>query len=161
MPLVTYDEATLRILELLQQNAELSVAELAAAVGLSSSPCWRRVNELKETGVVKGAVTLVDASMLGLAVNVFVHISLKLQDQASLEVFDTAVKSMPEVMECYLMTGESDYLLRIVVEDIRKYQSFVIDRLTTIPCVSNIRSSFALGQIKYTTALPIDHLRKK
>ncbi len=161
MPDIAFDAATLKILDLLQQNADLSTAELAAAAGLSASPCWRRVNDLKENGVIKGTVALVDAQALGLAVNVFVHISLKQQDRASLEVFDQAVRSMPEVMECYLMTGESDYLLRVVVEDLRKYQSLVIDRLTIIEGVASIRSSFALGQIKYTTALPTDHLRGK
>ncbi|WP_024896522.1 Lrp/AsnC family transcriptional regulator [Brucella rhizosphaerae] len=160
MPAVSYDAATLKLLDLLQNNAELSTAELALATGLSASPCWRRVNDLKESGVIKGTVALVDAQSLGLTVNVFVHISLKQQDRASLDIFDEAVRSMPEVMECYLMTGEADYLLRVVVEDLRKYQALVIDRLTTIPCVANIRSSFALGQVKYTTALPTTHLRK-
>lgn len=160
MPAVSYDAATLKILDLLQNNAELSTAELALATGLSASPCWRRVNDLKESGVIKGTVALVDAQSLGLTVNVFVHISLKQQDRASLDIFDEAVRSMPEVMECYLMTGEADYLLRVVVEDLRKYQALVIDRLTTIPCVANIRSSFALGQVKYTTTLPTTHLRK-
>ncbi|RYG95418.1 MAG: Lrp/AsnC family transcriptional regulator, partial [Alphaproteobacteria bacterium] len=97
MPSDSYDPATLKLLDLLQNNAELSTAELAAATGLSASPCWRRINDLKASGVIKGTVALVDAQSLGLAVNVFVHISLKQQDRASLDIFDEAVRSMPEV----------------------------------------------------------------
>lgn len=155
----SFDAATIRILDLLQQNAEISTADLAEATGLSASPCWRRVNELKESGVIKGSVALVDAFALGLAVNVFVHVSLKQQDRASLDVFSAAIRTKPEIVECYLMTGESDYMLRVVVEDLLKYQALVVDFLTTIPGVSSIRSSFALSQIKYTTALPTEHLR--
>lgn len=156
---MTFDSASIRILDLLQQNAELSTAELAESTGLSASPCWRRVNELKERGVIKGSVALVDAASLGLAVNVFVHVSLKQQDRSSLDVFNAAIRTKPEIVECYLMTGESDYMLRVVVEDLMKYQALVVDFLTTIPGVASIRSSFALSQIKYTTALPTEHLK--
>lgn len=153
------DPASLRILDLLQQNAEISISELAEATGLSASPCWRRVNELKENGVIKGTVALVDAPSLGLAVNVFVQVSLKQQDRQSLDIFDAAIRTKPEIVECYLMTGEADYMLRVVVEDLSKFQALVVDFLTLIPCVANIRSSFALSQIKYTTALPTGHLK--
>ena len=155
------DAASIRILDLLQQNAEMSVAELAEATGLSASPCWRRVNELKESGVIKGSVALVDAPALGLAVNVFVQVSLKQQDRQSLDIFDAAILTKPEIVECYLMTGEADYMLRVVVEDLPKFQALGVDFLTLIPCVANIRSSFALSQIKYTTALPTGHLKGK
>lgn len=155
----TLDPASIRILDLLQQNAEMSVSELAEATGLSASPCWRRVNDLKESGVIKGSVALVDAQALGLAVNVFVQVSLKQQDRESLDVFNAAIRTKPEIVECYLMTGEADYMLRVVVEDLMKFQALVVDFLTRIPGVANIRSSFALSQIKYTTALPTGHLK--
>lgn len=155
------DDASLRILDALQANAELSNAELADLVGLSASPCWRRVADMKENGVLRGAVTLVDPAALGLAINVFVHVSLKLQDKQSLEVFTNAIKERPEVMECYLMSGEADFMLRVVSEDLTKYQTLLLDCLTTIPVVASIRSSFALSQVKYTTALPTNHLRRR
>ncbi len=153
------DDASLRILDALQENAELSNAELAEMVGLSTSPCWRRVSEMKESGVLRGAVTLVDPAALGLAINVFVHVSLKLQDKQSLEVFTNVIRERPEVMECYLMSGEADFMLRVVSEDLTKYQTLLLDCLTTIPVVASIKSSFALSQVKYTTALPTNHLR--
>ncbi len=153
------DSTSIRILDALQANSEISNAELAEQVGLSPSPCWRRVADLKAQGVIRGSVSLVDPHALGLAVNVFVHVSLKHQDKASLEIFDAAIRERPEVMECYLMSGEADYLLRVVVEDLIKFQELMTEVLTRIPVVSNIRSSFALSQVKYTTALPTDHLK--
>lgn len=155
------DPASIRILDLLQQNAERSISDLAEASGLSASPCWRRVNDLKESGVIKGTVALVDAPSLGLAVNVFVQVSLKQQDRQSLDIFNAAIRTKPEIVECYLMTGEADYMLRVIVEDLAKFQVLVVDFLTLIPGVANIRSSFALSQIKYTTALPTEHLKGK
>ena len=154
---IELDETSLRILDLLQQNADISNAELAERVGLSTSPCWRRVTEMKEKGVLRGAVMLADPLSLGLAVNVFVHVSLKQQDKVSLRHFTDAISERPEVMECYLMTGESDFLLRVVVENLQKYQLLMMDCLTQIESVSSIRSSFALSQVKYTTALPTQH----
>ncbi|WP_455810627.1 Lrp/AsnC family transcriptional regulator [Pseudomonas graminis] len=156
---IELDETSLRILDLLQENADISNAELAERVGLSTSPCWRRVTEMKEKGVLRGAVMLADPLSLGLAVNVFVHVSLKQQDKVSLRHFTDAISERPEVMECYLMTGESDFLLRVVVENLQKYQLLMMDCLTQIESVSSIRSSFALSQVKYTTALPTQHLR--
>lgn len=154
------DEISLRILDVLQQDSSLSNAELAERVGISASPCWRRVAELRERGLLRASVALVDPLGLGLAVNVFVHVTLKQQDKASLKVFTDAIAGRPEVMECYLMTGEADFLLRVVVEDLPRYQELMLDCLTQIPGVSNIRSSFALDQVKYTTALPTGHLRR-
>ncbi|MGC5778760.1 Lrp/AsnC family transcriptional regulator [Methylobacterium sp. NFXW15] len=154
------DPASLRILERLQQNSEISTSDLAESVGLSTSPCWRRVNDLKAAGVIRGCVAVVDPLSVGLPVNVFVHVSLEKQTQAALQAFDEAVRSRPEVMECYLMSGEADYLLRVVLEDLSQYQQLVLDHLTRIPGVASIRSSFALGQVKYTTALPLGHLQR-
>ncbi|WP_244111548.1 Lrp/AsnC family transcriptional regulator [Burkholderia gladioli] len=157
---IALDEASLRILDALQENSELSNAELAERVGLSASPCWRRVAELKQHGMLRGSVALVDPLKLGLTVNVFVHVSLKQQDKTSLEVFTHAISQRPEVMECYLMSGEADFMLRVVIEDLARYQTLLLDCLTQIPGVASIRSSFALSQVKYTTALPTGHLRK-
>lgn len=156
----TLDATSIRILNLLQENCEISNNDLAMAAGISASPCWRRVNDMKNQGVIQRSVAIVNPLALGLAVNVFVHVSLTHQDKHSLEIFNKAVKTRPEVMECYLMSGESDYMLRVVVEDLMKFQELILDFLTKIPVVSNIRSSFALSQIKYTTALPTGHLDK-
>lgn len=153
------DLASLRILDALQENAELSNADLAERVALSASPCWRRVAQMRADGVIRGSVMLVDPAKLGLLVNVFVHLTLARQDKASLKAFTDAIEGRPEVMECYLMTGTEDYLLRVVVEDLPHYQEFLLEVLTQIPGVANIRSSFALEQVKYTTALPTRHLR--
>lgn len=158
---IELDDASLRILDALQQDAGLSNAELAERVGLSASPCWRRVAELKQAGVIRGAVTLVDPLKLGLAVNVFVHVTLRQQDKDSLELFTRAIDQRPEVMECYLMSGEADFMLRVVIEDLVKYQTLLLECLTQIPCVASIRSSFALSQVKYSTVLPTGHLRRR
>ncbi|MEJ4047194.1 Lrp/AsnC family transcriptional regulator [Erwinia sp. SLM-02] len=152
------DEVSLKILDILQKQADISNAELAERVGLSVSPCWRRVTEMREKGVIRGSVMLVDPESLGLEVNVFVHVTLRHQDKQSLEEFTSTVSNRPEVMECYLMTGEADYLLRVVVENLKKYQVFIQECLTQIRSVASIRSSFALSQVKYTTALPTEHL---
>ncbi|MBJ7263644.1 MAG: Lrp/AsnC family transcriptional regulator [Burkholderiaceae bacterium] len=157
---IELDEASLRILDALQEDAEISNAELADRVGLSASPCWRRVADLKHHGVIRGAVSLVDPLKLGLAVNVFVHVTLKQQDKTSLEVFTQAISQRPEVMECYLMSGEADFMLRVVIEDLIKFQTLLLECLTQIPSVASIRSSFALSQVKYTTALPTGHVRR-
>lgn len=159
MKRVELDEFSLRILDALQENAEISNADLAERIGLSASPCYRRVADLKQNGVIRRSVVLVDPIALGLHLNVFVHVSLKNQDKDSLEVFTQAIEQRPEVMECYLMSGEADFLLRVAIEDLKKYQELLLECLTQIPCVASIRSSFALDQVKYTTALPTWHLR--
>ena len=130
--------------------------ELAEASGVSASPCWRRVRELERTGVISRYVTLVDPSSVGLPVSVFIQVSLEKQVEAALEDFERVVLERPEVMECYLMTGDADYLLRVVVADLEAYERFLMNHLTRIPTVANIRSSFALKQVKYRTALPLE-----
>lgn len=157
---VQLDEVSLRILDILQHNADISNTELAEKVGLSVSPCWRRVAEMKENHVIRGSVMLVDPLKLGLAVNVFVHVSLRQQDKTSLQKFTEAISDREEIMECYLMTGEADFLLRVVVEDLQKYQVLIMECLTQIEGVASIRSSFALNQVKYTTVLPTRHLKR-
>ncbi len=156
MPQPRLDAIDRRILRHLQDNARISNVDLAARVGVSPSPCWRRVRELEKAGVISDYVTLVDAASVGLTVSVFVSVSLERQVELALEVFQDAIRDRPEVMECYLMTGEADYLLRVVVPDLMAYERFLMDHLTRVPGIASIKSSFALKQVKYRTALPLD-----
>ena len=158
MPRTPWDRYDRRILEVLQASARMSNADLAEAIGLSASPVWRRVRRLEESGVIREHVTLLDPEAIGLPVNVWVHVTLEEQVERRLEHFENAIVARPEVMECYLMTGESDYLLRVVVPDIAAYQAFLLEHLTRIEGIASIKSSFALKQVKYKTALPLDHL---
>lgn len=155
MPDTDLDAIDRRILDRLQEDGRVSNVELANDVGISSSPCWRRVRELEKRGVISGYVALVDAAAVGLPVSVFVQVTLERQIEAALETFEAAVKARPEVMECYLMTGDADYLLRVVVSDLPTYEAFLKDHLTRIPGIANIKSSFALNQVKYRTSLPL------
>ena len=152
----TLDDIDRRILTALQQNARISNVELADAVGISPSPCWRRVRDLEQKGVISRYVTLLDPAAIGLPVSVFVQVSLERQVERALEEFEAAVADWPEVMECYLMTGDADYLLRVVAADLDAYHRFLVDHLTRVPGVASIKSSFALKQVKYGTALPVN-----
>jgi Lrp/AsnC family transcriptional regulator, leucine-responsive regulatory protein len=152
---VGLDEIDRRILPALQQNARLSITELADRVGLSPSPCWRRVRALEAAGVIHRYVTLVNPTAVGLPVSVFISVSLERQIETALETFEAAVLKRPEVMECYLMTGDADYLLRVVVPDLQAYERFLMDHLTRIPGIASIKSSFALRPVTYRTDLPI------
>lgn len=154
------DSTDFRILGCLQQDASLTNVELAGKVSLSPSPTLARVKKLEADGVISRYVALVDPHALGLKVNVFVRVSLEKQEAAALEHFEKAVSHFDEVMEVYLMTGDEDYLLRIVVPDIQALERFILENLTRIPGIKNIKSSFAPKQVKYKTALPIpDRLR--
>jgi Lrp/AsnC family transcriptional regulator, leucine-responsive regulatory protein len=145
-----------KILALLQEDARLANVELADKVGLSPSPCLRRVRELETAGVIRRYVTLLDPAAVGLPVSVFVNVTLERQVEQALERFETVILKRPEVMECYLMTGDADYLLRVVIADLSAYERFLIEHLTRVPGVASIKSSFALKQVKYRTALPVD-----
>ena len=155
-----FDLTDFRILSCLQQDASLTNVELAGKISLSPSPTLSRVKKLEADGVISRYVALVNPHALGLKVNVFVRVSLEKQEAAALEQFEKAVSHFDEVMEVYLMTGDEDYLLRIVVPDIQALERFILENLTRIPGIKNIKSSFALKQVKYKTALPIpDRLR--
>ena len=156
MPKTTIDEIDRKILAQLQQDARVSNTELAERVGLSAAPCLRRVRALEERRVISQYVTLVDPAALELGVTVFVQISLDLQVEDRLEIFERAIVRRPEVLECYLMTGDADYLVRVVVTDVAAYERFLKDVLTRVPGVAGIKSSFALKQVKYSTVLPLD-----
>jgi Lrp/AsnC family transcriptional regulator, leucine-responsive regulatory protein len=149
------DRIDIGILSQLQQNARITNAELARAVNLSPTPCFNRVRALEKLGLFKQQVTLLDPGPLGLHINVFIQVSLEKQAEDALLRFEEAISERPEVMECYLMTGDADYLLRVMMPNIQALQRFIVERLTTIPGVSNIRSSFALKQVRYKTALPL------
>ena len=149
------DAIDYRILEALQRYARISNVELARAVNLSPSPCLARVRALEAAGHIQRYVTLLDPAKLGLTVNVLVQVTLEKQIEPALEVFERAVRERPEVMECYLMTGDADYLLRVVVADVPAFERFILGFLSRVPGVDNIKSSFALKQVKYQTALPL------
>ncbi len=152
---VSLDETDWRILVALQDDARLTNADLAEKVFLSPSPCLRRVRDLEQAGLIRRYVTLLDPLKLGLTVSVFIQVSLEKQMRGALDTFENSVLARDEVMECYLMTGDADYLLRVVVSDMQSLERFIVDYLAKIPGVSNIRSSFALKQVKYKTALPL------
>lgn len=158
MPKHPLDAIDRRILGQLQENARISNADLARAVGLSPSPCLRRVRELEKEGIVRGYVALLKPGAVGLPVSIFVQVTLERQVEGALEEFERAIGARPEVMECYLMTGDADYLLRVVVPDLPAYERFLMDHLTRIPGVAGIKSSVSLKQIKYRTALPLGPL---
>lgn len=151
----TLDPTDLRILARLQDDARLSNVDLARAVDLSPSPCLARVRRLEEAGFISRYVTLLDPIRMGLTVSVFIQVRLEKQVERSLETFERAMQERPEVMECYLMTGTSDYLLRVVVADIPALERFIVEFLSKVPGIGNIQSSFALKQVKYQTALPL------
>ncbi|WP_418125907.1 Lrp/AsnC family transcriptional regulator [Variovorax sp. 160MFSha2.1] len=151
------DSMDRKILELLQQNAEWQVAELAAQVGLSQTPCWRRIQRLKEAGVITRSVTLVDPQKVNVGVTVFVAVRTRTHSQTWFEHFKAVVDVIPEVVEFYRMSGDIDYLLRVVVPDIAAYDK-VYKRLTADTDLSDVSSSFAMEEIKFTTALPLSYV---
>ena len=152
---ISLDNTDRKILAALQADASLTNVELARRVHLSPSPCLARVKALQKAGIIRRQVALLDPEAVGLGVSVFVSISLREQSTAALAKFERQIESCDEVMECYLMTGDADYLLRVVVADIRAFERFVLERLSPIPGVEKIRSSFTLKQVRYKTELPL------
>jgi DNA-binding Lrp family transcriptional regulator len=149
------DAIDLRILRELQHDGSLSNVALARRVHLSPSPCLARVKALQAAGLIQRYVALLDARQLGLHLNVFISISLKQQSRAALEAFEARIAAREEVMECYLMTGDSDYLLRVALPDMAALERFILEQLSPIAEIEKIRSSFALKQVRYKTALPL------
>ncbi len=143
------------ILKILQKDGRIANVDLAEKAGLSASPCARRVKQLEDAGIIARYAALIDQKSVGLPVNVFVNVTLERQVEGALQKFEAAILQRPEVMECYLMTGEADYFLRVVVADLDAYERFLIEHLTRVPGIANIKSSFALKQIAYRTELPI------
>lgn len=156
MPIMNLDPIDKRILAELQRNGRISNVDLATAVGLSPSPCLRRVRDMERAGVIDRYAAILDQGAAGYALSIFVQVTLERQIETALEAFERIIAGRPEVMECYLMTGDADYLLRIVVPDVAAYEEFLKNHLTRVPGVSSIKSSFALNRVKYETALPLD-----
>jgi len=152
------DSIDRKILALLQDDGRMSIADLAEKVGLSPSPCLRRVRLLEEAGVIARYVAVLDQQAVALPVSVFVSIKLESQREEALDGFAKALQRRPEVLECYLMTGPRDYLLRVVVADLAAYEHFLKQKLTRLSGIGSIESSFALEQVKYTNVLPLDPL---
>lgn len=150
------DDIDRRILRLLQENADLSVAEVAEQVGLSASPCWRRIQKLEAEGVIERRVALLNPEKMNVGVTVFVAIRTSQHDEAWLHDFAHKVTRIPEVVELYRMSGEIDYMMRVVVPDIKAYDD-VYKRLIAAVPLFDVSSSFAMEAIKYTTALPVDY----
>lgn len=149
------DAIDLRILAALQADGSLSNVELARRVHLSPSPCLARVKALEAAGIIERYVALANAAALGLGLNVFISISLKTQSKEALAAFEQSIAEHEQVMECYLMTGDSDYLIRVVIADISALERFILEQLTPIPGIEKIRTSFTLKQVRYKTALPL------
>jgi Lrp/AsnC family transcriptional regulator, leucine-responsive regulatory protein len=160
MPPIELDATDWKILDLLQQEARISNVDLARAVHLSPSPCLNRVRALESSRVIARYVTLLDPLQVGLTVSVFIQVSLEKQMRNALDTFEASVHAREEVMECYLMTGDADYLLRVIVSDMQSLERFIVDYLAKIPGVASIKSSFALKQVKYKTALPLPESQK-
>ena len=156
MPKPNLDAVDRKILAQLQSDGRMSLSDLAGKVGLSPSPCLRRVRILEREGVISRYVAVLDQRAVGLPVSVFVSIKLERQKQDALDQFAKAIARWPEVLECYLMTGPRDYWLRVVVPDLAAYERFVKQKLTRLEGVASIESSFALEQVKYSNVLPIE-----
>ena len=154
MPKYAPDAIDRKILDHLQSNGRMTNQELSDAIGLSPSPCLRRVRQLEANGVIAGYVALVDPEVVGLSVTAFVRVRLDQQDDRHLAAFESAVADFPEVMECYLMTGEADYQLRVLVGSLGAFEDFLRHRLTRVKGVANVTTSFALRPVIYKTALP-------
>lgn len=149
------DQLDKRILQVLQQNGKLQNNELAQQVGLSPSPCLRRVKQLEDVGIIHQYVALVDAQKVNLGLTVFARIWLKGQDEKTVNQFIEAVRDIPEIVECQLMAGDCDFFLRIVVADLDAYRKFQIQKLNKISGIQNVKTEIPLQQIKHTTALPL------
>lgn len=152
------DSIDLRILDILQQDATQQVADIAAQVGLSTTPCWRRIQRLKEAGVITRQVALLDAQKVNVGVTVFVSVRTNQHSQAWFDTFKATVQAIPEVVEFYRMSGDVDYLLRVVVPDIAAYDR-VYKRLIAGTQLHDVSSSFAMEELKLTTALPLSYVR--
>jgi Lrp/AsnC family transcriptional regulator len=149
------DKLDLKLLDILQRNGALSVAEVASRLKLSSTTCWRRIQQLEMHGVIKARVALLDRSALGLDVTMFAHVKLVTTGRDAIAKFEEAIRDRAEVLECYTLTGEWDFLLKIVTRSIKAYEAFYLDYLSRIPHVHSVNSSVAVTVIKESTALPL------
>lgn len=157
---IELDSIDFRILELVQEDAALSVAEIADKIGLSSSPCWRRIKRLEEVGIIERRVTLLDRQALGLDFEVMASVKLSLPNRENLEKFEAAVAGWPEVVDCATVTGAVDYMIRIITSDMHAYDSFLRDRLLGIGLVSDVQSRIVINVSKRTSALPLSRSKQ-
>lgn len=155
MQKVDLDQTDRRILGLLQTEAGINATEIGERIGLSQSACWRRIQRLREAGVIKDQPAILDREKVGLSTMVFAHVKLTSHGRSNLTDFAQAVRQYPEVLDCYVVLGNVDFLLRIVAEDIKDYESFMYEKLSQLPGVQEVNSSIALSEIKHTTVLPI------
>jgi len=158
MPKITLDRTDRRILEQLQADGRLSNQELAERVLLSPSPCLRRVRALERSGVIQRYAAMLDPLRVGLELLAYVSVKLEKRGKMPVDQFTRAVQSWPEVIACFSMTGDMDYLMRVQVEDLAHYSRFIMDKLLKQPGVIDIRSNFVLERVKETSALPLEHL---
>ena len=149
------DAYELRILRVLQEDASLSTAAIAEVVGLSPSPCWRRIDRLERDGFIKRRVAIIDRKRLGLNAQIFAQVKLNAHGRANLDEFSAAIRDFAEVLECHVLMGSVDFMLRVVAADIEAYERFFFEKLSQIPGVQEINSTVALSEIKSTTALPL------
>lgn len=149
------DPIDLKLLRALQAEPTLSVAELGARIGLSHTPCWRRLKKLESTGAIVGRNVVLDAEVLGLHITVFCFIRLTHHDKASMDAFEESARAHPNILQCYTMSGEQDYVLRVVTSSVKAYEQLMKNDLLSLPCVGQMSSSFALSEIKNTSVLPI------
>jgi Lrp/AsnC family transcriptional regulator, cysteine-sensing transcriptional activator len=149
------DRIDQRILAALQEDASRSAAQIAEAVGLSQSPCWRRIQRLREEGYISKVVALLDRKKVGLRAQLFVQVKVISNDQASLAEFSKAIQEFPEVMECHVILGAFDFLLRVVTKDLEAYEKFYFDTLSRVPNIREINSFVAAQEVKSTTAFPL------
>jgi len=153
---IKLDNIDAKILHVIQNDAALSVAEIADKVGLSSSPCWRRIKRMEEDGIIIQRVTRLSRQKLGLDFEVFVAVKLAMPNKENMEQFESAIQTMPEVVQCAVVTGAVDYMLRIITSDMHAYDRFLREKLLSFSLVSDVQSRIALRQAKDTTALPLN-----
>ncbi|EJU14480.1 AsnC family transcriptional regulator [Sphingomonas sp. LH128] len=153
--LTELDAIDFRILEALQRDCSQTTADIAEAVGLSQAPCWRRIQRLKESGYIRSQVALLDRKKIGLNAQIFAQVKLTATGRSNVEAFTDAIREFPEVLDCFVLMGSVDFLLRIVARDIEAYERFFFDKLSLVPGVREINSVVALSEIKSTTCLPL------
>ncbi len=153
--LVDMDRTDRRILRALSEDGSLSAAEIAEKVGLSQSPCWRRINRLEKEGVIRQRAVVVDRKKVGLETMIFAHVKLSAHGKSRVKDFASMIRGFPEVLECYVTLGDMDFLLKIVTHDMEAYEKFFYHHLSQLPGVQEVRSSIAMSEIKYTLDLPI------
>ncbi len=152
---ISLDEIDYKILRILQKDADRNIDQIGQSVGLSHTPCWRRIKKMEDAGIIRAKRCILDSEKIGLDVSIFVLVRLEIHSSDVLEEFEVATQSIPEILQCYTMSGEFDYLLRVVVKTVRDYEKTVKGKLLQLPHVGTMNSSFALNEIKNETALPL------